>query len=199
MIEAAIFRRGLASLRLAAAVLLAWAGIAMADGDPGIMRRAADLRAAPKDDAQSLISLRAQAPVTRLPGREGAWIQVRTVAGQTGWVHLFDVGSPGASGGAPSGASQAGSGALRGLTRLFTPGSASGGTTVPTTTVGIRGLSAEDIASAQPNPAAVAQMEALRQNESQARAFASSASLKSQTVEALPAPAAPGAGAGSAQ
>ena len=48
MIEAAIFRRGLASLRLAAAVLLAWAGIAMADGDPGIMRQTVALAVANK-------------------------------------------------------------------------------------------------------------------------------------------------------
>jgi hypothetical protein len=110
----------------------------------------------------------------------------------TGWVHLFDVGSPGspttapAQGGAPSGSS-----ALRGLTSLLTGGGASGGTTVPTTTVGIRGLSAEDIAQAQPNAEAVAQMEALRQSEAQAREFASGATLVSQTVTPLPSPPAP--------
>jgi hypothetical protein len=65
---------------------------------------------------------------------------------------------------------------------------------VATTTVGIRGLSAEDIANAQPDAAAVARMEGLRQSEAEARAFAASASLKSQTVEALPGPATAGAG-----
>ncbi len=192
MIGAAFDRWRFAGHSLLAALLLAGAGAALADGDPGVLRRAAELRATPSASAQSLASLPAQAPVTRLAGREGAWIQVRTTAGQTGWLHLFDVGSPGAAGSAGSAAGQAASSGLRGLTSLFSGGS--GGTTVPTTTVGIRGLSAEDIANAQPDVAAVARMEGLRQSEAEARAFASSAPLKSQTVEPLPAPAAPEAG-----
>jgi len=191
MIEAATVRRGSASRWSLAALLLAWTA-AWADGDPGVMRRATDLRATPSDNAQSVVALPAQAPVTRLAGREGSWIQVRTANGQTGWVHLFDVGSPGAAGGASTGTSQAATGGLRSLTNLFSKGSGAGGNTVATTTVGIRGLNAEDIANAQPNPAAVAQMEALRQNESEARAFASNASLASQTVPPLPKAAAPG-------
>lgn len=192
MIEAATVRRGSASRWSLTALLLAWTA-AWADGDPGVMRRAADLRATPSDSAQSVLTLPAQAPVTRLAGREGSWIQVRTANGQTGWMHLFDVGSPGAAGGASTGTSQAATGGLRSLTNLFSKGSgAGGGNTVATTTVGIRGLSAEDIANAQPNPAAVTQMEALRQNESQARTFASHASLVSQTVPPLPKAAAPG-------
>ena len=192
MIEAASLshrRTGCQTLRgLLVSVAGAWICAAQAQGDPGILRRAAELRESPAPNAASLAALPAQASVTRLAGRQGAWIQVRTVAGVTGWVHLFDVGSPGsptttpAQGGAPSG-----SNALRGLTSLLT-GGASGGTTVPTTTVGIRGLSAEDIAQAQPNAEAVAQMEALRQSEAQARAFASGATLVSQTVTPLPSP-----------
>ena len=194
MIGAAIDRRKTPGHRWLAVSLLAWAGGALADGDPGVLRRAADLRATPSASAPSLASLPAQASVTRLAGREGAWIQVRTAAGQTGWLHLFDVGSPGAAGGTGSGAGQAANSGLRGLTNLLSGGSGAGGTTVATTTVGIRGLSAEDIANAQPDAAAGARMEGLRQSEAEARAFAASASLKSQTVEALPGPAATGAG-----
>ena len=193
MIEAASLshrRTGCQTLRgLLVSVAGAWICAAQAQGDPGILRRAAELRESPAPNAASLAALPAQASVTRLAGRQGAWIQVRTAAGVTGWVHLFDVGSPGspttapAQGGAPSGSS-----ALRGLTSLLTGGGASGGTTVPTTTVGIRGLSAEDIAQAQPNAEAVAQMEPLRQSEAQARAFASGATLVSQTVTPLPSP-----------
>ena len=156
MIEAASLshrRTGCQTLRgLLVSLAGAWICAAQAQSDPGILRRAAELRESPAPTAASLVALPAQASVTRLAGRQGAWIQVRTAAGVTGWVHLFDVGSPGspttapAQGGAPSGSS-----ALRGLTSLLTGGGASGGTTVPTTTVGIRGLSAEDIAQAQPN------------------------------------------------
>lgn len=89
-------------------------------------------------------------------------------------------------------------GALRGITGLFNRGSSSPAT-LPTSTIGIRGLGAEDIANAQPNPAAVGQMEALRLNESQARSFAAEAALSPVAVEPLPAPAsasvrAPGGG-----
>ena len=192
MIEAASLshrRTGCQTLRgLLVSVAGAWICAAQAQGDPGILRRAAELRESPAPNAASLAALPAQASVTRLAGRQGAWIQVRTAADVTGWVHLFDVGSPGspttapAQGGAPSG-----SNALRGLTSLLS-GGASGGTTVPTTTVGIRGLGGEDVAQAQPNAEAVAQMEALRQSEAQARAFASGATLVSQTVTPLPSP-----------
>ena len=60
-------------------------------------------------------SLPAQAAVTRTGERQGPWVRVRTEAGATGWVHLFDVGPASA---ATAGGSAAG-GALRGVTGLF--------------------------------------------------------------------------------
>jgi hypothetical protein len=98
---------------------------------------------------------------------------------------------------AQSSGSNAVTGALRGITSLFNRNSAGTATTLPTSTIGIRGLGAEDIANAQPNPAAVGQMEALRLDEAQARSFAAGASLSAVAVDPLPAPArAPGAAAG---
>jgi hypothetical protein len=64
---------------------------------------------------------------------------------------------------------------------------------VSTSTVGIRGLGAEDLANAQPNLAAVAQADANRANAAQARQFAGGASLSSRQVEPLPVPAPPAA------
>ena len=69
-----------------------------------------------------------------------------------------------------------------------------GSTTTATATVGIRGLSAEDIANAQPNPAAVTQAEKMRLSADQARQFASTAPLKPRSVEALPEPPRPASG-----
>ena len=80
-------------------------------------------------------------------------------------------------------------GALRGITGLFNRGGPGNAVTLPTSTIGIRGLGAEDIANAQPNPAAVSQMEALRLDETQARSFATGAALSPVAVEPLPAPA----------
>jgi hypothetical protein len=160
-------------------------------GEAAITKRATDLREAPGESGRSLASLPAQSPLTRLGERQGPWVRVRTEAGATGWLHLFDVGP--ATG---AGANMA-SGALRGITNLFSKGGPSTAVTVPTSTIGVRGLSAEDLAQAQPNPAAVTQMEALRQNENQARAFASAASLRPVAVEPLAAPARPLSGTSS--
>lgn len=174
------------------AVLLTDVGTVFAQTEAGVIRHAAELREAPGETSRSLASLTPPAPVTRLGERQGSWIRVRSAAGAIGWVHLFDVGTagtPGATAAAGDGNadSNATTSALRGLTRLFSKGN-TGGTTVATTTVGIRGLGAEDIANAQPNPAAVAQMETFRLDEAQARQFASSASLVSRIVEPLPQP-----------
>ncbi len=79
---------------------------------------------------------------------------------------------------------------LRSVGGLFGGGS----TTTATATVGIRGLSAEDIANAQPNPAAVTQAEKMRLSADQARQFASAAPLKPRSVEALPEPPRPASG-----
>ncbi|MDB5897489.1 MAG: hypothetical protein JWP41_1091 [Ramlibacter sp.] len=61
-------------------------------------------------------------------------------------------------------------------------------TSQPGTTAGIRGLEAADLAQAQPNLAAVTQMEAMRQNESEARSFADRSALRPAQVAPLPAP-----------
>jgi len=168
--------------------LLATAAAALAD-EAAMTKRATELREAPGESARSLGALPAQAPVTRLTQRQGPWIQVKTAAGATGWVHLFDVGP--ATGAGSAGASSTGggaAGALRSVTSFFTKPSQQRATT-STSTIGIRGLGAGDLAQAQPDTAAVARMEALRQDETQARRFARTASLAAATVEALPAPA----------
>lgn len=160
--------------------------------EAGLIKRPAELREAPGESARGLASLAVQTPVTRLGERQGPWIQVRTAAGATGWVHMFDVGPASAtastSPAAPGG--NAATGALRSLTGLF-GGNRAQPTTLSTSTIGIRGLGAEDLANAQPNLAAVGQMEALRQSEAQAREFAGGAALAGVAVPALPVPPRP--------
>jgi len=167
-------------------------GLALAAGlsqaaqaqESAVTRRAVELREAPADQARPLASLPAQAAVTRTAERQGPWVQVRTAQGATGWLHLFDIGpaaAPAEGGGA--------GGALRGVTSLF----GSGRSTQTGGTAGIRGLDAQDLANATPNPAAVTQMEGLRQGEGEARAFADRAALRPVNVEPLPVPARAGA------
>ena len=110
---------------------------------------------------------------------------MRTAQGATGRIHMFDAGTN-----PPTQGGNAATGALRGLTSFFGKGT----TAAPasgTSTIGIRGLGAEDIANAQPNLAAVGQVEAMRQNAAQARQFATSAALTLQTVAELPVPTLP--------
>ena len=150
-----------------------------------VVRRATEVREQP-GESRSLASLQAEASVTRLADRQGPWVRVRTGAGVTGWVHLFDLGTAGSAGASSGGGA---SGLFRGVTRLFgKPASTSASNNA---TIGIRGLGAEDLAQAQPDTAAVARMETLRITEPQARQFAREAGLAAQSVSPLPAPAQP--------
>lgn len=168
---------------LGTCLLLLGSALAHAQSESVLLKRAAELREAPGENSRSLAALAVRTPVTRSGARQGAWIQVRTAEGASGWVHMFDVASSTAT--VPS----AGTGALRGLTSFFNKGSAQGGTTTATSTVGIRGLGAEDLARSQPDMAAVAQADTMRLDADQARQFAASAALSSRAVEALPVPA----------
>ena len=179
------------SFAAAAAVSLFPVPAAAQQGEPAMLKRATDLRDAPADSGRSLASLPAQEPLTRLGERQGAWIKVQTSAAMAGWVHMFDVGPAGFGGGAGTGAASSSNplaGGLRGLSNLIGAG-ASPPPRVATSTIGIRGLEAEDLARAQPNMNAVGQMERLRQGEGEARQFAADAALVAAAVPALPAPA----------
>lgn len=178
---------GTLSRALLAATLVgaAWALPAWAQQDAAVIQRATELRDAPGTAGASLGQLPAESPVERTGERKGSWIKVRTSQGSSGWVHMFDVGSRAS---AASASGNAATGGLRSLGGLF--GSNSGSTTA-TSTAGIRGLEAEDITNAQPNPAAVTQAEQHRVNARQARSFASSAPLQAREVAPLPEPERP--------
>ncbi len=160
---------------------------ALAHADTVTVKRDTQLRDAPAAAAAELAALPAQTPLTRLEARRGPWIEVRTATGQTGWVHLFDVGTtPVASGG------NFATGALRGLTSLFGGGNTLAPTKpMQTATIGIRGLGAEEIANAQPNLTAVTMMETLHMNAAQAQQFGAVAGLTPLAIEPLPAPPIP--------
>jgi hypothetical protein len=162
--------------------LAAWAQTA----DAFIVKRAVDLRSAPGEGAASLGTLAEKSPITRLTRRQGAWIEVKTAQGAVGWLHLFDVSAPTTAGG--GGAADA----LRGVTHFFNRGGTPTVVAGQTSTVGIRGLGAEDLARAQPNMGAVQQAEGLRLTSNQARAFGRDAKLSVQAVDSLPIPPEPG-------
>lgn len=156
-------------------------GAARADEEAAVVRRGSELRDAPGDNGRVLAPLPADTAVTRTGERQGAWVRVRTAAGATGWVHLFDVGPASGSGSGTM------AGAFRSVTGLFSK-PATQRTTTATSTIGIRGLGAEDLAQAQPDLQAVTRMEALRQGDNEARQFARRAQLTVVSVEPLPEP-----------
>ena len=158
-------------------VLVSTAVCAIAQTETLQTKQAISLREQPSNSATTLANLPAGTSVTRLPQRSGPWMQVQTGTGQVGWVHLFELTASNASAPASNGLT----GALR------------GGTTVATSTVGIRGLSKEDIQNAAPNTAAVDRLEQFRVDDAQARRYASERSLHAQAIAPLPAPAEPAA------
>ncbi len=160
--------------------------------ESAVVKRATQLRDAPADTGASVAPLAANDVVTRSKERKGAWTKVSTAQGATGWVHMFDLGPQ--AGGATNNAATSG---LRGVGGLF--GGNSGATTTATSTVGLRGLDAADLAKATPNPAAVSQAEGLRASADQARQFAANASLQARAVPALAAPARPSTSGGSGE
>jgi hypothetical protein len=166
--------------------LVVWSAAALAQSDAIVTKRNTELRDGPGASARVLANVPVDTPLVRLPSRQSAWVEVRTATGATGWIHMFDLGSPNA----PTAPSNAATGALRGLTNFFTRGNQTGKTTTATSTVGIRGLGAEDIAQAQPNLQALSLAESYRQNVAQAQRFASYARLSPRTVQPLPVPVA---------
>ena len=173
---------------LAAALALALlAAPALAQQDAAILKRATDLREGPAPTSASLGALAADSSVARTGERKGSWVKVRTPQGAAGWVHMFDLG-------AQAGAAPASGGTTSGLRSLGGLFGGSGSTTTATSTVGIRGLGAEDIANAQPNPTAVRDAEKLRVSAEQAQRFASASALRTQRVEPLPEPPRPASG-----
>lgn len=183
--------RGVASALALATGLLA-AQSALAQSEQVLVKRPSQLRDSPAESGRVIQPLPAQTALTRLAERQGPWVRVKLADGSAGWVHMFDISS--ASGGIVS---NAGTGALRSLSGFFNKGSAQApaGGNVATSTIGIRGLGAEELNNAIPNLAAVAQADAARLDAAQARQFAALSSLSSRQVAPLPEPVAPPAAA----
>lgn len=176
-------------LLLASVLLAPWAH----GQEQFTVKRDGVLRDAPDPNAKST-PLAANAVVTRLDERQGPYRRVRTSDGKTGWLHMFDLQSGAQA--APAATPGAGSSALRSIGQAFSAGTPRP-TTVATSTVGIRGLDANDLANASPDVAAVDAASQLKVSEAQARQFAQRAGLRPREVADLnPAatPAAQGAG-----
>ncbi|MBI3571341.1 MAG: SH3 domain-containing protein [Gammaproteobacteria bacterium] len=146
--------------------------------ESGTTRSAVELMATPYRDAKPAGQLPANTTVDILE-RRGGWLRI-FANGKTGWAKLHQV----RAGEGPE-ARKSGEG-LAILKNVGQTGRSGSQGIVATT--GIRGMSAEELKNAKPDPAAVKTIERYRVNASQAREYAKAAGLKETNVPALPKP-----------
>jgi hypothetical protein len=170
-------RNGISRMRGAALAALLTAAMAADAAEIGAMRMQAPLYAAPYADAKISGQLAANAAVTVFD-RRGAWLKVTTADKRSGWVRMHQVRIG-------TGAVQQNTGEGFGMLRSVAETGRSGSHGIVATT-GVRGLSAQDLRNANPNPQAVQTLDAYRATPDAARAQAQSAGLHEQNVNFLP-------------
>jgi hypothetical protein len=144
--------------------------------EKGLILRAGDLLAQPFIDAAKSGPLTANQPVTILQ-RQGAWANVET-GGKTGWVRVLNLRlEPGAAGAARPGGGRPSGGNPMSLLQTGSSGR--------TVTTGVKGMDEEDIQNATPNYAELELLGTLAVSADDARATATKANLKENTVDYL--------------
>lgn len=136
--------------------------------ETGTALKADTLRLQPFADAKSAGALIKNEPLQILT-KKGAWLQVKTKK-STGWVRLLSVKRTSTGN------------TLKGTVDVAT-GRAGTGKVVSTT--GIRGLSADELKSAQFNEAEIKQLEGLAASQAEAQKFAASGGLSSNQTAYL--------------
>ncbi len=155
-----------------AAILLVSVGIEAQE--PLLTNRATELRANPDDAAASLQSLAAQAKVQLLE-RRGAWSRVKTDT-QTGWVRMMHLRGGVVIEEARPASKSTGGGFLSGFNRLL-GGSPQTNQRAQSATIGIRGLSPEELKTASPDAQALSAMKNLSSSKPDAEKFAKDGKL----------------------
>jgi uncharacterized protein YgiM (DUF1202 family) len=141
-------------------------------GDAAYTIRATELKAKPYSDAQTLRSLPPRTKVEVLK-RQSRWTQVK--AGTTsGWVKMLSLQLE---------ASAAGRRSDNGLSALFNIAATGRGSS--TVTTGVRGLSEEQLKTAQSNPRALQAAKKYAVSRSEAERFADEGKLLSHDVDYL--------------
>lgn len=116
-----------------------------AQAEPALTNRATDVLVQPQSDASKLASLAKNDKVEVLQ-RSGAWSEVKTSAGKTGWIRMMHLVPAGSGADKPGSAAPSQVNALAGLQGS---GRTSNNATV---TTGVRGLRESDLQRARPNP-----------------------------------------------
>lgn len=133
--------------------------------ETGVALKADQLRADTFSDAKVVGNVNKNDAVDIL-SKKGAWLQIK-VAGKTGWVRLLTVKR-----------NSAGGSNVAGVVGVATGRS---GTGKVVSTTGIRGLSAEDLKTAQFNEAETKKLESYTVSADDAKQFASNGGLSSRS------------------
>jgi len=155
------------------AVLFFWS--ALCSAEPAVSLRNFDLKQSPAGDAKAVATV-AAGTVVDLVQRQGAWVQL-TAGSDTGWTKLFDI-KMGTGALAPAAKTSSLSGIAQTL-NLAT------GRRDSSVTTGVRGLDAEMLKKAQPNPQEVTTLLGYASTADQAQAFANVGKLTPRAVELL--------------
>lgn len=153
-----------------ALILFAWPAALVHAGEFAQTIRQVELKSEPFADATTVATVPEQTKVEILK-RQGAWIQVK--AAQTGWLRMLSVRSAG-------GEKKEGDTGISSLLNVARSGTS--GTTVAT---GVRGLSEEDLKNAKPDPKELEKMLEHSVASEEARKFAGTVKLSSQSIEYL--------------
>ncbi|TCS33484.1 SH3 domain-containing protein [Paucimonas lemoignei] len=156
--------------------------------EPALTNRATDMLAQPLSDANKLGSL-AENDRVEVLRRSGAWSEVKTGAGKTGWVrmmHLKPVNAAGSAGGGSSNPVSA-------LANLMNSGRTSNTATV---TTGVKGFQEEELRRAQANPEEFRKMQKYAASKDAGMSFARNNKLNAASVEYLQGQAATPSGNG---
>ncbi len=145
----------------------------LAFAEPGSVTRNTDLKAKPFLDAATIAQIAADSKVD-IQTRQGAWAQVKTNEGKAGWLKVLNLRSVAASNG---GSGMGGVGQLLNVARTGSSGN--------TVTTGVKGLSAEQIKNARPNPQEVARLKGYGVSAQEAQRFATATKLQAQNVAAI--------------
>ena len=137
--------------------------------EPATMARTTELKRYPASDAETIASLQENSKVDAIE-RRGGWTRVRSASGE-GWVRMLALRyKPGSAKAGDSGAKE-----LYNVARTGSSGTQ--------TTTGVRGLSAEQIANAQPNLGELNKLKEFSADRGAASGFAAEGSLAARSVE----------------
>ena len=158
--------------------------------EPLFTNRATEMRAAPDDAAKVVRALPEKSTVQQLQ-RKGAWTMVQFTTGtdkspvkETGWVRMMHLRGGVVVVDSPS-SSSSGGGFMSSFNRLLSGNSGRSSTQAQNATVGIRGLSPEELKTASPDAAALAKMNSYKSEKPEAERFAKEAKLAKADVPEL--------------